>query len=142
MPVVSAVYWGVAKAARDLVVERLTESPKAADGLVQRQVGLMDYLLCTSWWAMEGAVHDNGDDPEATAEAFSRVMLAKRSVTTQALEVVDTAMELAGGASFFKTLPLEQAFRDVRGAKYHPFTPELTLVHAGRLALGQPADDM
>jgi hypothetical protein len=32
------------------------------------------------------------------------------------------------------------AYRDVRAAKFHPLDPELTLVHAGRLALGMPAD--
>ena len=49
-------------------------------------------------------------------------------------------MEVAGGAAFFKGSPIERAYRDIRGAKLHPFTPEATLLHAGRLALGLPCD--
>jgi acyl-CoA dehydrogenase len=50
-------------------------------------------------------------------------------------------MELAGGASFYRSSPLERAYRDVRAGKYHPLTPDLTLVYAGRLALGLPGDE-
>ena len=37
---------------------------------------------------------------------------------------------------------IERAYRDIRGAKLHPFTPEATLLHAGRLALGLPCDEI
>jgi len=56
--------------------------------------------------------------------------------------VVDRAMELAGGASFYRTSPLERAYRDVRAGKYHPLTPDLTLIYAGRLGLGLPSDEV
>jgi acyl-CoA dehydrogenase len=59
---------------------------------------------------------------------------------TEAVEIVDQAMEAAGGSSYFKRSPLERAFRDVRGGKYHPLTPEKTLMFAGRQALGLPVD--
>ena len=36
--------------------------------------------------------------------------------------------------------PLEQCWRDLRAAKYHPWTPETTLHQVGRLALGLPAE--
>ena len=48
---------------------------------------------------------------------------------------------VGGGASFYRSSPIEQCVRDVRGAKYHPLNPEETLVHAGRVALGLPADE-
>jgi hypothetical protein len=31
-------------------------------------------------------------------------------------------------------------YRDIRAARFHPFSPETTLIHAGRLALGLSAD--
>ena len=67
-------------------------------------------------------------------------MSAKRTVALEGVEVCDLAMEVVGGQSYYRSSPLEQCARDIRAAKYHPFTPEQTLVHAGRLALGLPAD--
>jgi alkylation response protein AidB-like acyl-CoA dehydrogenase len=72
----------------------------------------------------------------------SRGLLAKRCVVTEAAEVVDLAMEAVGGSSYFKRSPLERAYRDVRGGKFHPLPPEKTLQFAGRLALGQPVDQI
>ena len=57
------------------------------------------------------------------------------------LEVCDIAMELAGGAGYFKSSVIERAYRDIRAIKFHPFTPELSLLHSGRLALGRPTDE-
>jgi alkylation response protein AidB-like acyl-CoA dehydrogenase len=59
---------------------------------------------------------------------------------TEAQAVVDLAMEVVGGSGYFKTSPIEQAYRDVRAGQFHPMNPERTLLYAGRLALGQPAD--
>ena len=33
---------------------------------------------------------------------------------------------------------LERAYRDVRAGTFHPFTPEITLTYAGKMALGDP----
>ena len=70
------------------------------------------------------------------------VMAAKREIAIGGIEVCDLAMEVAGGAGYFKTSVIERCYRDIRGAKFHPFCPEQTLVHAGRVALGLPADAM
>jgi alkylation response protein AidB-like acyl-CoA dehydrogenase len=82
-----------------------------------------------------------GDDPEPSMDLVVQVMAAKWQIATSGLEVCDLALEVGGGATYYRTSPIERAFRDVRAAKYHPFTPEETLVHAGRVALGLPADD-
>jgi acyl-CoA dehydrogenase len=112
----------------------------AEDSLVQRQAGLMDAKLRTAWWSLAGALDEIGEDYELDDRTVGTLMVAKREVVTKAIEVVDLAMDLAGGSSYFKRSPLERAYRDVRAATFHPFNPEKTLVHAGRLALGQPAD--
>jgi alkylation response protein AidB-like acyl-CoA dehydrogenase len=41
-----------------------------------------------------------------------------------------------GGRSYFRSSPLERAWRDVRAGTFHPLTPEATLAYAGQLALG------
>ena len=81
-----------------------------------------------------------GDDPTPSMELVAAVMAAKREIAIAGVEVCDTAMAVAGGSAFFRGSPIERAYRDIRAAAFHPFTPEQTLVHAGRLQLGLPAD--
>ncbi len=69
-------------------------------------------------------------------------MAAKREIALAGVEVCDIAMEVAGGAAYFKGSTIERCYRDIRAAKFHPLTPELTLIHGGRLALGLPVDDV
>ena len=49
-------------------------------------------------------------------------------------------MQVVGGSAYFKSSPLERAYRDVRAGAFHPLNPERTLLYAGRLALAQPAN--
>lgn len=140
MPIISAVYLGVAESARAHAVAAIAGTPKADDVSVQRSVGLMDHKLRVSGWALDGALRAIGDDPAPSMESVAAVMAAKRTIAIEGVEICDLAMEVGGGGAYFRTSPIEQAYRDVRGAKFHPFTPEQTLVHAGRLSLGLPAD--
>ena len=65
-------------------------------------------------------------------------MTAKAEIAQAGIEVVDLAMDVAGGPAFFKGSVIERAYRDVRASKFHPLTPEATLVESGRQALGVP----
>jgi acyl-CoA dehydrogenase len=140
IPIITAVYLGIAAGARDEAVRLAVARGRAGDRLVQRQVGEMDVRLRTGWWALLGALDEFAGEP--SPEAMNAVWMAKHHGTLGAVEVVDRAMELAGGASFYRTSPLERAYRDVRAGKYHPLTPDLTLVYAGRLAMGLPGDEI
>jgi acyl-CoA dehydrogenase len=142
MPVITGVYLGVAEAARDIVIARTAGTEKALDPLVQRLAGLLDYKLRVARWALTGAITEIGDDPAPTMDNFVRVMQAKRAVAEEAVSACDTVLEIAGGASYFRKLGVEQAVRDVRGVLFHPIPPEATLLHVGRVVLGQPADEM
>jgi alkylation response protein AidB-like acyl-CoA dehydrogenase len=141
IPAVTAVYLGVAEAARDHAVAAVTDTPRGDDPTVQRQVGLMDTRLRVAGWALDGALAVVGDDPGPSMDTVAAVMAAKREIALAAIEVCDLAMDVAGGAGFYRTSPIEQCYRDVRGVKFHPFPLEETLLHAGRLALGRPADE-
>jgi acyl-CoA dehydrogenase len=85
-----------------------------------------------------GSLDEIGDDFTADAWSLSTLMQAKRHAVLESLAVVDLAMETLGGRSYFRRCPLERMLRDVRAGTFHPFTPEVTLTHAGKLALGQP----
>jgi alkylation response protein AidB-like acyl-CoA dehydrogenase len=140
MPIISAVYLGVAEAAYRAVLE--AAAAKADDPTVQRQVGLMSHRLQVASWALDRALDEVGDDPDPSVHRLAAAMTAKREVALAGIEVCDIAMEVAGGAAFFKGSTIERCYRDIRAAKFHPFTPELTLLHAGRLALGLPVDEL
>ena len=140
MPVITAVYLGVAEAARDAAVAAVAGTPRAEDPTIQRQVGLMEDRLRVMSWALDGALRTVGDDPTPSMTTVVDVMAAKREIAIGGIEVCDAAMEVAGGAAYFRTSSIERCYRDVRGAKFHPFGPEQTLLHAGRVALGLPAD--
>jgi acyl-CoA dehydrogenase len=142
-PVGGATYYGIAAGARDMAVAAVAGGnrgplPMSALPRVHRQVGLMDGKLRTAWWSLMGALDDLGDDYVADAPTLATVMLAKRHAVLTAIEVVDLAMELMGGRSFFRGSGMERAYRDVRAGTFHPLTPEATLTYAGKVALGDP----
>ncbi len=136
--VISGAYLGVADAAVTAALAAVAE--RADDTVVQRQVGQMLHRQRMASWALDGALAVVGDDPPPSMDTVAAVMAAKREIALGGVEICDLAMELAGGAAFSKGSPIERAYRDIRGAKFHPLTPEATLLHAGRLALGQPCD--
>jgi alkylation response protein AidB-like acyl-CoA dehydrogenase len=145
-PTAAAIYYGVAAGARDEALRTISQrkagngEPMANDPLIQRQIGLMDYRLRTAWWSLVGALDELGDDYEIGEREVGLTQVAKRDVLLAAQEVVDTAMEAVGGSSYFRTSPLERAYRDVRAGKYHPFNPERVLLYTGRQALGLPVE--
>jgi alkylation response protein AidB-like acyl-CoA dehydrogenase len=140
-PIGGATYYGIAAGARDAAVAAAAAGtrgpqPSADSPQVHRQVGLMDAKLRGAWWALMGALDELGEDYTAAPDTLATVMLAKRQAVTEAIEVVNLAMDVMGGRSFFKRFGMERAYRDVRAGTFHPLTPEATLSYAGKLALG------
>ncbi|TNM47225.1 acyl-CoA dehydrogenase [Nocardioides albidus] len=135
-PIISGAYLGVAEAAYDAAVAAAAR--RADDVAVQRQVGVMRSRLQVAAWALDGALGLVGDDPTPSRATVLAVMNAKAEIARAGVEVCDLAMEVAGGPAFFRGSVIERAYRDIRAAKFHPFTPEQTLVHLGADALGEP----
>lgn len=134
--VIAAVYLGIAEGALAHAIE--VAATRASDPTVQRQIGLMTHRARVAAWALDGALALVGDDPVPSVETVAAVMAAKREIALAGIEICDLAMEVGGGASYFTGSPIERAYRDIRAAKFHPFTPEATLLRGGRLALGVP----
>src|SRR5215207_657258 len=139
-PIISAAYLGVAEGAYEHALA--AAATRATDATTQRQIGLMRNRLQVAGWALDGALATVGDDPKPSMEAVAAVMACKREIALAGIEVCDIAMDVAGGSAFFKGSPIERAYRDIRAAKFHPLTMEQTLLHAGRLALGEPCDQV
>ena len=51
------------------------------------------------------------------------------------------ALRAVGGSSYFKRLPLERLYRDVRAGIYHPFDSDESIEFLGRSAFGLPMGD-
>jgi alkylation response protein AidB-like acyl-CoA dehydrogenase len=137
-PIISAVYLGIAEGAFRDTIERTTG--RAADLTVQRRVGLMRHRLQVASWALDGALDVVGDDPTPSMHAVASVMAAKREIVLAATDVTATAVGLVGAHAFRRGSRIERAHRDVHAGQFHPFDPETTLIHGGRLTLGQSAD--
>ena len=70
---------------------------------------------------------------------WSRKAVAARMIAIEnSVRVVDLALRAVGGSSYFKRLPLERLFRDVRAGIYHPFDSDETLELLGKTAFGLP----
>jgi alkylation response protein AidB-like acyl-CoA dehydrogenase len=142
-PIGGACYLGVACGARDVAVDGALAGSRGPSGMaalprVHRQVGLMDAKLRRSWWSLMGSLDEMDADLTPGPALLTTVMIAKRQAVLDAIAVVDLAMDVLGGRSYFRRSPLERAYRDVRAGTFHPLPPETTLTYAGKVALGDP----
>lgn len=140
---IGAPYIGIAAGARDFVVEFMRDRrrfplqhPMSHLPSVYNKVGEMEVLLEGARAAMwKAAVEVDSDDPRS----WSRKAVAARMIAIEnSVRVVDLALRAVGGASYFKRLPLERLFRDVRAGLYHPFDSDESLEFLGKSAFGVP----
>lgn len=133
LPLVYAVYLGVAEAARERAVE-MVRRRKPDDALLQA-VGEMENQLALArlahadWLACAAAGRPG-------REATSRSMIDRTLVARGVLGTVESAMNAAGGAAFFRRYGLEQLFRDAQGARFHPMQEGAQRAFTARAALG------
>jgi alkylation response protein AidB-like acyl-CoA dehydrogenase len=143
---IGAPYIGIAVAARDFVVEFMRDRPRfplkhpmSHLPSVFNKVGEMDMLIegarAVMWKAAAEMDHDH-------PRSWSRKAVAARMIAIEnSVKVVDLALRAVGGSSYFKRLPLERLFRDVRAGLYHPFDSDETLEFLGKSAFGIPLMD-
>jgi acyl-CoA dehydrogenase len=139
LPLIYAVYLGIAEAARDAAMDRARG--RGGDVGLQCLVGEMENELAIARMAhrdmVEIAAGCNDPQPEIT----NRVIVARTLVGRSAIRVVEKAMEVTGGVSFYRAAGLERLFRDVQGARFHRPQERMQLQLSGRLALGLDLDE-
>jgi alkylation response protein AidB-like acyl-CoA dehydrogenase len=136
-PLVYSVYLGIAESARDIAIA--TAKRKTPDQHAIQLAGRMDTELAAARLAREwmlAAVRLNAP----SAATVNQVMMGRQLVARHAIAAVEYAMELAGGAGFYRATGLERCFRDIQAARYHPLQSGPQAQYAGSMALGLPVD--
>lgn len=136
-PIIYSVYVGVAESARARAIEIAKKKP--ADEALPLLVGEMENAFAgaeIAWADMVRLAETVKPGPEAT----SQIMVRRTLVGQNAICTVDRAMEVAGGASFYRDVGLERMFRDVQAARFHPLQEKPQLRYTGRLALALDID--
>lgn len=133
LPLVYAVYLGVAQSARERALEMVRK--RKPSELLQQEIGEMENqlrlaeLAHADWIACTVA-------GKPGRESTNRAMINRTLVARGVLGTVEAAMSAAGGAAFYRRHGLEQLFRDAQGARFHPLQEGPQKAFAARTALG------
>jgi alkylation response protein AidB-like acyl-CoA dehydrogenase len=137
---VAAIYDGVARAARDWLVEFLKNRVPSNLGAslatlprVQEVVGGIEARLAVNARLIESFA---GDFDEGVLLGASESNIIKLTVTNNAVAIVEDALSLTSNHGLARANPLERHYRDVLCGRVHTPQDDATRVNAGRLALG------
>lgn len=142
------VYYGLARRAKDLVVEMV--KTKGSLGLtrsmayhpeVQRGVAEIVMRLEAIEAQLESVAQDWSNGVDHGHSWPIKLVSVKHNAVTNAWRVVDRAMDLSGGFGMFKKSELERLFRDCRAGRFHPANPALAHELVGKLSLGINPDE-
>lgn len=139
--IMASVYLGSALAARDAVIRFALERVPTALGKpistlpkIQRQIGEIDLALQAAQ-ALMFEVSGQWTGDERSKGLFPRIVAAKHLAVETANSVTDKALQIAGGTSLTRDLPLERHFRDTRAGLMQPPSGDTALEIIGRGAL-------
>ena len=138
-PLIYAAYLGVAESARDIAVDlakRKEPTPYSLELAGRMDTSLRAAQLAHRW--MLEIVERNAP----SAESINEVMIGRSLVAEHAIRTVELALELSGGAGFYRRNGLERRFRDIQGARFHPLQAGPQARYAGAMALGQPVAEI
>jgi alkylation response protein AidB-like acyl-CoA dehydrogenase len=143
----ASVYLGIAERAFEMTLEQLPTKSSVAMARsmshhpeVQHNVSEMRIALDAATALLERTATDwvSGVDH---ADWPVRLLACRSRVIDEAFRIVDTALDLTGGAGAFKRNRMEQMFRDVRMGRFHPGNTLLAHEVIGKLCLGVDPDD-
>jgi len=140
MPAFGAVYLGIAGGAMAYAREQVQARGREGDPAVQAAFAEMEILLETAravlWRHTDEVISGDLFEQFTVQEGMARTMLAKHVPCNNAIRIVDLALEVVGGAGFFRRSPLERMYRDVRAGVIMPYNNPEARSLFGRNALG------
>jgi alkylation response protein AidB-like acyl-CoA dehydrogenase len=149
-------FLGIAEAARDQVIAMAKSRRKAPSGRpiaerygIQHQVAEMetDLETCRAVIERAGRMIDfhlfERAPSEVTLEGLHELnrtfQCAKLVANRKAIDVVDRALTISGGAGYMSNSPLSRLYRDVRAGPFmQPLSPNEAYEYIGKVTLGQP----
>jgi alkylation response protein AidB-like acyl-CoA dehydrogenase len=135
LPLIMAVYLGVAEAARDLALQQVAR--KREDPDVWYLVGEMENALTTGQLAVQDMVQICADYEFAPEVPTANAILIRKTIAADALRgAVEKALETVGGGGLFRSMGLERLLRDIHGAQFHPLQEKRQQRYTGRVTLG------
>ncbi|MBS0529081.1 MAG: acyl-CoA/acyl-ACP dehydrogenase [Proteobacteria bacterium] len=135
MPLIMSVYAGVAEAAADLATELARK--RQNDPVVPYLLGELANELTKVQLAADDMVRLTNDfDVTMGLEVTSPMLVRKTIVAEGVLATVEKALEVAGGAGFYRKTGLERLLRDAHAAQFHPLPGKRQHRFTGRIALG------
>jgi alkylation response protein AidB-like acyl-CoA dehydrogenase len=139
--IMAAVYLGSAIASRNSVIQFALERVPTALGKpiatlpkIQRQIGEIDLALQAAQ-SLLFEVTDQWTGDERSQGLYPRIVAAKHLAVETANSVTDKALQIAGGTSLTRDLPLERYFRDTRAGLMQPPSGDTALEMIGRGAI-------
>src|SRR5690606_15471858 len=99
----------------------------------------MDTELAGARLALADMV-DAGCSAAPGPDTTNRIFMGRSLVARGTIATVEHALEVCGGAGFYRALGIERCFRDVQGARYHPLPDSVQRDYAGCIALGIDPD--
>jgi alkylation response protein AidB-like acyl-CoA dehydrogenase len=152
-------FLGIAEAARDHVaalLQKRTRQPSGKvlaafpgiqHGMAELEVDLATCRAHLGWIGRHLDTQLSRPAAELTLAEMHELNAAfqctKLVVNRKAIDVVDKAMQLSGGAGYLASSPLSRLYRDVRAGPFmQPFSPNEAYGYIGKMALGQTVDDV
>ena len=143
--VISSIYNGVARSARDWLVGYLNErtptnlgAPLASLPRFQAAVGEIEALLHANERLIHGTAAEVDDGPDRSGAAAGS-SLVKRSATANAIRAVETGIALIGNPGLSRHHPIERHYRDVLCSRIHTPQDDTIALAAGKAALARQA---
>jgi alkylation response protein AidB-like acyl-CoA dehydrogenase len=137
---VASIYDGIARAARDWLIEFLKNRVPSNLGAslatlsrAQEIVGGIEARLAVNARLIDSFA---GDYDDGVVLSASESNIIKLTVTNNAVAVIEDALSLTSNHGLTRANPLERHYRDVLCGRVHTPQDDATRVNAGRLALG------
>jgi alkylation response protein AidB-like acyl-CoA dehydrogenase len=137
LPIIYSAYLGVAEAARGIALGLAAR--RKDDALVAVTAGELENQIVTAQIAVDSLIALTATQPPGPETTIA--FCCRRTIVGNAvIRAVEKALELAGGAGFYRSAGLERCFRDVQAARYHPIPEKAQTRMTGRFLFGLGLD--
>jgi alkylation response protein AidB-like acyl-CoA dehydrogenase len=137
------IYYGIARRALDLTIDTVRKKTSLAVSRtmayhpeIQHAAAQMALALDPVGPHLEQVAQEWSDGVDHGTAWPSKIVSAKYHAVEACWKIVDTAMEVSGGAGMFRVNELERLFRDARCGRFHPTNAMLVHEIVGKTVLG------